>query len=212
MKNIIIAILLVVIGLLVYHIHTTETDAIEPQETEQNTEPSTATSTHLKFKGIPIDGSIDDFASKLEKNGFESEKTYNGDIFYKGDFAGYNCRVLLESTPSGIVCTVKALMENHDEWQPIENDYMTLKAALTKKYGKPTKCIEKFYGYSQPERNSAKYIGLISGECNYVTTFETTNGTIILSIIEESIGGCPALVYQDKENSQIAAGDMLDEL
>ncbi len=211
MKNIIIAILLVVIGLLVYRIYNPETDVMEQQETKQNVELSTPTSPHLKFKGIPIDGSTEDFASKLKKDGFKPVETYNGNIYFDGNFAGYNCRVLLESTPSGIVCAVKALMENHDEWQPIEYDYMTLKAALIKKYGEPTKCIEKFEG-SKPNRNSSKYISLITGECNYVTTFETMNGTITLSIIEEHSGGCPTLVYQDKENSKIAASDMLDEL
>lgn len=34
MKNIIIAILLIVIGMLVYHIYDTEADVIEQQETE----------------------------------------------------------------------------------------------------------------------------------------------------------------------------------
>lgn len=233
MKNIIIAILLVVIGLLVYRIYNPETDAIEQQETEtyaiepsesedygidkenetiHSIESSIAPSSHLKFKGIPIDGSIDDFASKLGKNGFELIKTIDGDIYFEGDFAGYNCKVTIESTSSGTVCAVKAFMEGPDDWQPIEDNYKTLKTALTKKYGKPAKCVERFTSYMQPKSNSEKYYNLSFGECNYVSTFKTDKGTITLSISKEDFDEGVSLVYQDKENSRIAASDMLDEL
>lgn len=213
MKNIIIAILLIVIGMLVYHIHNSETDATGQQETEQNKELATASSDHLEFKGIPIDGSIDDFTSKLKKVGFKSAGKYNGDpYFVDGNFAGYYSEILVESTPSGIVCAIRIFPENHDEWQPIEADYKKLKAALTKKYGKPAKCIEKFTDTMQPRSNSDKYICLITGTCNYVTTFETDKGTITLSISKEDFNKGVSLVYQDKENSKIADSDMLDEL
>lgn len=234
MKNIIIAILLIVIGMLVYHIYDTEADVMEQQETEtfaieqpesedyvideqknetkQIVEATTATSSHLEFKGIPIDGSIEDFASKLKRNGFESMRTHDNDIYFEGDFAGYDCRVTIESTSSGTVCAVKAFMEGPNDWQPIEDNYKTLKTALTKKYGKPAKCVERFTSYLQPQSNSEKYYNLSFGECNYVTTFKTDKGTIILSIAKEDFDEGVALIYQDKENSKIAASDMLDEL
>ena len=49
---------------------------------------------HLSFKGVPIDGTLDDFVFKMQQNGFTLSQTENGTAFLTGDFAGYkDCSV-----------------------------------------------------------------------------------------------------------------------
>lgn len=54
---------------------------------------------HLKFMGIPIDGSIDNFQSKLAAKGVKVNPAENktapfGQRIFKGNFAGQPCRIL----------------------------------------------------------------------------------------------------------------------
>ena len=52
-----------------------------------------AQETHLKFKGVPIDGSLTEFVSKMKTAGFTHTGTDHGIASLKGDFAGYkNCK------------------------------------------------------------------------------------------------------------------------
>jgi len=52
------------------------------------------TSEHLSFKGIPIDGTLDQYVSKMKQSGFTNLSTKDGTVLLSGDFAGYkNCIV-----------------------------------------------------------------------------------------------------------------------
>ena len=47
------------------------------------------TSEHLSFKGVPIDGTLNVYVSKMEKGGFTLIGTEDGVAMLKGDFAAY---------------------------------------------------------------------------------------------------------------------------
>src|SRR5690348_9658004 len=47
------------------------------------------TSKHLTFKGIPLDGTLDQYVSKMKQGGFKHLSTNDGTAMLQGDFAGY---------------------------------------------------------------------------------------------------------------------------
>jgi len=51
-------------------------------------------SEHLSFKGVPIDGTLNEYVSKMKQSGFTHLGTENGVAILKGDFAGYkDCHI-----------------------------------------------------------------------------------------------------------------------
>src|SRR5438045_7755766 len=51
-------------------------------------------SKHLAFKGVPLDGPLDQYVSKMKQNGFKHLSTKDGIAMLQGDFAGYkDCHV-----------------------------------------------------------------------------------------------------------------------
>ena len=51
---------------------------------------SFAQSEHLKFKGVPIDGTLKEFTSKLEQKGFITLSRENNSVTMNGPFAGHD--------------------------------------------------------------------------------------------------------------------------
>ena len=46
-------------------------------------------SKHLSFKGVPLDGTLDQYVSKMKQTGFKHLSTKDGMAMLQGDFAGY---------------------------------------------------------------------------------------------------------------------------
>ncbi len=73
---------------------------------------NTESSVHLAFKGVPIDGTLNEYILKMEKNGFTHIGTEDGIAILKGDFASYkNCIVVVATLKqkdlvSKIICDV----------------------------------------------------------------------------------------------------------
>ena len=64
---------------------TTMISFVQAQETANSSE-------HLTFKGVPIDGTLNEYVSKLKRSGFTHIGIENGIAMLKGDFAAYkNC-------------------------------------------------------------------------------------------------------------------------
>lgn len=55
-------------------------------------------STHLKFKGVPIDGTLKEFVSRMKRKGFKSVGFDNGTAVLEGDFAAYKECAIYVST------------------------------------------------------------------------------------------------------------------
>lgn len=57
-----------------------------------------SSSEHFTFKGVPIDGTIDEFVSKMKQKGFSVLQTEENLSVLTGDFASYNdCTILIPS-------------------------------------------------------------------------------------------------------------------
>ena len=56
------------------------------------------TSKHLSFKGVPINGTLADYVSKMKAGGFNHKESNKGIELLEGDFASYKNCVVTVST------------------------------------------------------------------------------------------------------------------
>ena len=161
-------------------------------------------SKHLTFKGVPIDGTLNEYVSKMKKGGLSHISTENGTAIFKGDFASYkNCHIGVSTLKQkDLVNKVAVIFPDCDTWSYLSSNYFNLKELLTEKYGKPSDCVEKFQSYT-PESDGSKMTQVKLDACKYYTTYETEKGTVQLSIGHADIKSCfVQLAYFDKVNSE----------
>ncbi len=175
------------------------------------------TSEHLTFKGVPIDGTLDEYVSKMKQNGFTNLSTEDGTALLSGDFAGYkNCIVGVSTLKQkDLVYKIGVLFPEIDTWSTLSGNYFALKQMLTEKYGKPSDIVEKFDGpsISQPKDDNARMYEVKFDRCKYYSIWQTEKGEIQLSIDHNSAISCfVKLVYFDKINSDIINAKAKDDL
>ena len=170
---------------------------------------------HLKFKGIPIDGTPSEFDAKLKNNGFTYARTIDsGLVIYKGSFAGYNnCEVAVKSN-NNLVYEVVVIFPKSYSWNHLNNTYSSLKEMLTTKYGNP-ESIEKFENtpsYVNIEDDNNKYREVENERCTYHSLFISLVdglGTIGLEIKSTC---CVGLHYHDYYNEKKKESAAINDL
>jgi len=87
------------------------------------------TSSHLTFKGVPIDGTLNEFVLKMNKGGFEHIQTKDGIAFLQGDFASYKLCYVGVSTlkAKDLVSKIIVLFHEQDTWSALFGNYENLK-------------------------------------------------------------------------------------
>ena len=171
-------------------------------------------SKHLSFKGVPIDGTLDEYISKIKKGEFEHKGTKDGVAFLNGEFASYkNCVVAVSTMKQkDLVSKIGVMFAERETWSALSGNYFNLKELLTEKYGAPSESIEEFQNYT-PEDDGSKFTQVQLGSCKYYSTYETEKGTIQLSIEHADITKCfVKLMYFDKINSEVVKKQALDDL
>ena len=161
---------------------------------------------HLKFKGVPIDGTLESFTRQLEAKGYTRE-AYGGDVqVMKGDFAGKsNCMIYIASVKTrDLTYLVLVNFKKQTSWNSLRGDYMQLKNMLNQKYGQPTVEREEFTR-SHIEGYEMHFLD----ECQYNTVYQFDEGGIMLSISEE---GHVVLGYFDRINSEINDNAAMNDL
>ena len=172
-------------------------------------------SDHLLFKGVPIDGTLNEYVSKMKQNGFTLTDTENGIAMLMGDFAAYkNCIVGVATLKQkDLVSKITVIFPESDTWSLLSFNYFSLKEMLTQKYGKPSECVEKFQSNYGQDDDNFKMQQIKMSRCKYFTTFESEKGTIHLSIGVSSNMACSViLAYYDKINSDIINAKALEDL
>jgi len=143
------------------------------------TTPSTTSSAgHLAFRGVPINGSLSNFMSKLASVGY----TKTGSNTLSGKFAGYdNCTLTVYGdNPVQRVSVAFPVISN---WNKLEAAYDALKDMLTEKYGEP-----------QTSTNSN------------VATFTTNEGQVILDAdVRDQSTWHVILDYVDSANNSLGS-------
>jgi len=175
----------------------------------------TQSSDHLTFKGVPIDGTLNEYVSKMKQNGFTLVGTEDGIAMLRGDFAAYKDCIVGVATlkQKDLVSKITVIFPERDTWSSLSGNYFDLKEMLTQKYGEPSKSVEKFDTYSEPRDDGDRMYSVKMDNCKYYRTYETDKGSIQLSIEHNSVLSCYVLLsYYDKNNSDIIKAKALDDL
>jgi len=172
-------------------------------------------SPHLSFKGVPIDGTLNEYVQKMKQKGFDYLGTEDGIAILSGDFAAYKgCTVGVATLKQkDLVSKITVIFPNCETWANLSNNYFSLKEMLTEKYSAPADVIEEFQGYSEPRDDNGRMHEVKMDRCKYVTTFETPKGSIQLSIGHNSMVSCYVLLsYFDKINGDVIRAKAMEDL
>lgn len=171
---------------------------------EQATSPAPSitpnSGNHFEFKGIVINGSKDEIADALQKQGYEFVDGGEDGILLKGKFAGIdNCQILVNAsqhthqTYSVSVFTPEALT-----WWSVKADYDRIKEMLRKKYGRPSSSTE-FFSDPYDEGDGYELTALSTGNAMFVTSYSSKDGDITLHITQSAQ---LLITYKDKINGE----------
>ena len=198
--------------LCIFSVFTLFAQTVESETTAEptsSTEASSVDRQHLTFKGIPIDGTPEEFGRKLEAVGFEYAHKSQGLYWYKGgSFAGYSdCEVVVKAYDN-LVYQVVVLLPTKYQWSHLYGDYSSLVYSLTKKYGEPIYKTEEFVNtprYIDISDDNDKYSEVKNNHCNYYCAFRDApgwdyNGTIHIEI---KATGRVGLHYKDWYNEYL---------
>ena len=168
---------------------------------------------HMKFKGVPIDGTQKEYINEMTKVGFKYDDTYDGIAILKGDFAGFkNCIIGVSTLQNcDIVNRIAVVFPDNNKWADVLEDYEKLKAMLIQKYGEPESCDEKFT--KQVTDDDSKIYAASSDDYMWYANFKTELGGIELSIIYKFWHRVAVrMVYYDKINTNKVQKAAMDDL
>lgn len=181
---------------------------------DPNDDAAMESSNHLKFKGVPIDGKLKEFVSRMKRKGFKSLGSEDGVEVLKGDFAAYKECVIYVSTLDNkdLVSRISVVFPKQETWEYLYGDYKNLKGLLTEKYGQPSEVTEKFQDRYIDDDNDRMH-AVRMDKCKYESRFKTDKGEIVLWIEHESVMSCfVVLCYKDKINGGIIKDIAKDDL
>lgn len=171
------------------------------------------TSQHMKFKGIPIEGSMTEFCRKLKAKGFTSIGQDGNVSLFTGDFTGREATVGVTAADDGKnVFAVVVLFDPSGEWSVLVNTYDYYKDLYTRKYGNPAVSDER--NPSHLDSNTGLMIQLQEGTVTYYSAWEVDGGDIQLSI-EKSSGmyeGVVTIRYRDSQNVEAKIQSDLEDI
>lgn len=174
------------------------------------------TNEHLKFMGIPINGTLESFTQKLVAKGLKSIQAAEGVGLLNGTFAGKNdCNIFVATVPNrNIVSKVVVCLPPRETWAWLESDYNQFKQMLTSKYGEPLQHSETFKAGTFTSSDYLKISALKEGKCEYYVGWKLNEGVILLEIISiESPSSCLVrLSYYDAINSKLEETSKQDDL
>jgi len=174
----------------------------------------TNSSDHLSFKGVPIDGTLNEYVTKMKQNGFTMLGTEDGVVTLKGDFASYKGCIIGVATLKGkdLVSKITVIFPALESWSSLSSNYLNLRGMLTEKYGEPSESVEKFDTYSEPKDDGMKFFYVQSDKRKYYSIFKTEKGNIELQIKGNRSSSFVILSYFDKINSDIVKQKAIDDL
>jgi hypothetical protein len=168
-------------------------------------------SSHLTFKGIPINGKSASFVAKLEQKGFIVTDRSNPDkIILHGKFTGQNVTLRVDATSAThTVCCVNVFFPEREQWDQLKNDYENIVSSYVSKYGEPFEKKEEFLPPFDQPSTTLQMLAIEEGKCQYYSSFKVENGGIGIEI-DQFKGVCVA--YVDKVNYALYEKEMQDEI
>ncbi|WP_418981748.1 hypothetical protein [Alistipes sp.] len=164
---------------------------------------------HLKFAGVEIDGTLEQFRSRLAEKGF---KATNQSHLMSGRFAGRESQVVIYCVEGkDLVRMVVAVRPPDENWTSLYANYKQLVELYRAKYGKPSNSIYKFeYPFDGSEMQMT---ALKTDKASILTAWKVPNGMILISISNEAR---IMIYYTDKLNNDVHAANeqerIIDEI
>lgn len=167
---------------------------------------------YLKFKGIPIKGSMESFCKKLKAKGFTQTGRDGKDILFGGDFTGKTATVKVESDNDGKnVYRVIVMFTPSRDWKSMVETYNHYKKLYTSKYGAPVGSKERINPIT--DSNSAKMLELNDGNVTWFSRWKDAGGTIEISIDKyDVVEGVVVIRYCDSQNEAAKIKSDLEEI
>lgn len=142
-------------------------------------------SEHLTFYGVPMYGSVKDFATQLENKGLTINKDYykeKGSYLLKGNLGHFkNCYIYLDHThKTKLIFGLQVRFPDRTNWKDLNSDYVTIYHWLAKKYGIPNKDVKNFMIGREPLDDEDRYNAVLYGKAIYGAMFEADYGMIVL--------------------------------
>lgn len=167
---------------------------------------------HMKFKGIPMEGTLQSFTNKLKAKGYEPVTIKDGISLLLGEFGGYkNCTICAIADKSGMICKVSVFFPDMDKWGDLEGCYLNYKSMLSEKYGEPTTCVEEFQD-EYADDDFRKLHAVKMDRCKYYSVFSGNNGEIQLEITHQDFNCNVMISYFDKANQDKLRQQIMDDL
>jgi hypothetical protein len=153
---------------------------------------------HLEFNGVPIDGSIDKFATELTRMGFIiSDSTLKNEIILNGKYSNKDCRISVFGTSNNkLAYKVIAELPEEDN-DSLENSFKKMQKLLSSTYGTGT---TRYKQYKDPERllfNEPRLKRQIK-QGDY-TRYNNGSGIVLMEVQD----GFISITFLDKMNNEI---------
>ena len=155
---------------------------------------------HLEFRGVPINGHIDNFVAKMKTLGYVVEDRDSDGATMTGKFTNRPVTLYVFCSPkSKTVYSVALSFQKQSSWTSLKSRYLEYKELYTSKYGVPQNEMGKF---TSPyyEGDGYEIQALKLGKCKYASLFEKSNGSIMITLSDDS---CLLLYYYDKTNDAL---------
>ena len=155
---------------------------------------------HLDFRGIPIDGHIDNFIAKMKTLGYTISSKDDVSAIMKGKFTNRDADIFILATPqTKTVFKVFVDFEKESSWSTLKNNYFDYKELYIKKYGETEHAYE-FFSKPYYEGDGYELQALTKEKCTYATFFKTQNGIVVVELTKYE---CLRLAYEDKINIEL---------
>lgn len=169
---------------------------------------------HMKFKGVEIDGTPQEFIQKLKAKGFTYVGKEGGSDMMLGDFAGFKeCVVGIVSSNNKVAKVAVIIPDESNSWKMLYGKYSSLKEMLTTKYGEPSVDKEEWQGYGgKPRDDNSCMHELRMNRATIGAYYETAEGDIELVILYLN-GVCGVMItYYDSINFKSAVNSAMEDL
>lgn len=181
-------------------------DLRELEEKLQKREPKSRLDSidenHIKFKGVPINGTISEVRAKIINAGFEPD----GEPLV-GRFAGMEVKAYVGGNDEmDIAYSVIVVSEQETSWTSLKNRYLNVRDLYIRKYGDPineSQCfLDPYYEGDGDELEATE-----KTKCLYASKFSVPGGVVSINIINRSV----FLVFEDTINKDIALENDSDD-
>ena len=168
----------------------------------------------MQFKGIPMEGTVKNFASKLVQKKFKVVEEDADATVLQGTFAGrIGAYVILYpiSERNSNIGQITVLVEAGENWNTIKENYEDVVDLYTEKYGEPKGHLEEFEGDVISE-----IVSLREDKCIYTSYWEFEYGSIevLLKSLPFPIikNDFVVITYRDDESNKQIRKDMLEDI